>query len=81
MKLYLACLRRASVGIPTSVFRPELWEGFGEALLMVFGTLVTFFACLLTIVTYPISVFVFAGILSYNERHRAKALAALDEQF
>jgi hypothetical protein len=81
MKTYLACLRRAALGIPLAPFNSQVWEGFGGALVAIFDTLATFFACVLALVTYPVSVFVFAAILRYNERHRAKALAALDEQF
>lgn len=71
-KAYLHYLRKSATGIPAAPFDPDLWHGVGDALREIAGTLIGLIACLLMVVTYPVSVFVISAIACERDRRGAK---------
>ena len=67
-KAYLHYLHAAAIGIPTAPFSSFLWVGVGEALRELADTLATLIACLVTLATYPVSVFVIAAYACERDR-------------
>lgn len=67
-KAYLHYLRAAAIGIPSAPFSSFLWSGVGAAFRELADTLATLIACLVTLATYPVSVFVIAAYAVERDR-------------
>jgi hypothetical protein len=80
-KRYVAALKEMALGMFTAPFRngyfDELWQAFSE-----FSRLfLMFWFWMLSIATYPVSVFFFAGLSLYSDMKNEKAIRKAHEEF
>lgn len=81
MNSYLKAVKQVALSMPTAPiqngFMSDLWKALGDfawhlSMLVVW---------LLSLATYPVSVFFFAGLVVYSDKKSAEAQRKADEEF
>jgi hypothetical protein len=72
-KRYLNALREIALGMPTGPFQNGFFEEFWESFSDFAWHWSMFFVWLISLATYPLSIFFFAGLAVYTESKRLAA--------
>jgi hypothetical protein len=80
-KKYLAALKGVSLGIFTGPWKTGFWRDLGEALGGAVWHLFVLLTWLISVATYPVSVFFVAGLVVYSDAVSARAHRKADEEW